>query len=64
MTDNQHRVLNFLKREPNRWVNPTTVGMAMGKTYAQASSWASRVLKALVKLKLVERKKPGVYKAI
>lgn len=55
LTDKQLQILQTLKAgEP---MTPTEVGQTAGKSYDQASSWASGGLKALEEKGLVEKAK-------
>lgn len=63
----RERLKAHLLSKPNkslhvsRWITPTAIGMACGKSYGQASSWACQHLKRLRDRKLVQWKAPGLY---
>jgi predicted ArsR family transcriptional regulator len=58
MPEKRRQALEFLFDDSNAH-SPTDVGAALGKSYAQASSYACRALKPLVADGLVERVQIG-----
>jgi len=49
-------------KQSNQWESPTLLGQLCKQDFTRASSWASQVLKALVKDGLVERNDRGNYR--
>ena len=68
LTENQDKVLEFLKHQKNEFISPTDIGYYVGRMNSAGiwrdSSWASPICKSLVKKGLVERNDKGYYKAI
>lgn len=63
---NESLVLAYLIDNPRvgTYVSPTEIGQRVGKKdYNQASSWGSRICKALVRKGFVEKSDKGWYKA-
>ena len=58
----QSDIWHLLKNEGRK--TPTQIGVALGKNYDRASSWACGGLKVLVKTGSVKRLDGGIYEAI
>lgn len=54
------RVRDYMKANP-RPLRPTEIGMALGKSYTQASSFVTGALKKLLSEKLITKMDKGVY---
>ena len=61
LTDKQKTILETLVNQGP--MTPTEIGRACGKTYDQASSWASGGLRKLKQTELVDQLGPGQYRA-
>ncbi len=74
MTKNEQKILEVLRDElqkelrvdpcvypDGRWMTPTNIGKANGRSYAHASGWACRYLKHLCDRGLAKRRDPGEY---
>lgn len=68
MTDNQTRVLDYLRRHPSQYIGPNQIGHDIGGVTAgglqRHSAWASPICQSLVALGLVERNERGRYRAV
>jgi hypothetical protein len=63
MTGKQEQILRYL-RICTSPASPTEIGMACGKSYSVASSWASSGLKSLVASGQVKRFDGGHYELV
>lgn len=60
MTDKQEQILAYLRRCTSP-ATPTEIGMACGRPYHSASSWAASGLRTLVSAGTVVRYDGGYY---
>ena len=61
LTDKRIQVLSIMNNWPDDFWSPTEIGGVAGKTYVQASGWASGALRPLHRAGLVERSVDGHY---
>jgi Fe2+ or Zn2+ uptake regulation protein len=55
LTANETRVLEILKNSPNKELTPTVIGQTLGKSYNDASPFASPILKRLSEKGLIKK---------
>ena len=67
LTKNQENILGYLK-DCKDYVSPTEIGNNVGSRNSRGilrhSSWASPILKSLLKKGLIERNNQGWYRAL